>query len=296
MAMLLVENGMGRLLTKQKIREIAGRLGPDPDVRQMADLADQRRRQIRTEQAAKSKSDKVRRQRRRNKREAKPQLHATDYISAADYCKLVNLTVERRRKKAVTRKAINQALIVVMTYSGLRIGEVCNLKLGDLPSFHKKGLLQIKNAKGKTSRTVEIDDDLVAFLEFYVNRYKKNCGPDNYLFLSERGDKLSTACARAKIKALAIKAGIWTFQGKDGNLKTKLKPHGLRHTCGMYLLDSSGEITIVQSIMGHRSLDTTRIYAHSLPEKRMVEMNKFAKNFQLKSGVQLQKLIAPTDN
>lgn len=91
-------------------------------------------------------------------------------------------------------------------------------------------------------------------------------------------------------------AAQWTIELGIGQTKTKFKPHALRHTLGMNLLESSGDITIVKSILGHKRLDTTNIYAESLPEKRKLEINKSSVKFQSASGVDLQKLATPTES
>jgi len=274
------------MLSKRRIREIA-RQGKQivPQIGELAAMAEEHRKYVR--QGKKPKKKK--------KRKPKPQLRATDYVTPGQFARIFNLT-EAIPKKVITRKALNQALLIIMVESGLRISEVCNLRLMDLPGYHGKQQLQIIDGKGGKDRVVDISDDLADFLKFYVSRYKSGCGQENWLFRSEQGGRLSTGAARCKIKRLAVKAGVWTFTKVDGTIATKFTPHKLRHTMAMNLQESSGQITIVQEVLGHSRINTTNIYAKSLPEIRLAEINKSSRKFQERSGMDLQKLTTPQES
>lgn len=271
-----------KILTKRTIKEIAG--DPNHPALPAALAMAEGFRKIARADPKKPK--------KKRKRKPKQQLKATDYITPSQFAKILNLT-ESEQKKSITRKALNQALIIIMVESGLRISEVCNLRLMDLPGYHGKQQLQIIDGKGGIDRVVDISDDLAVFLDFYVLSYKSGCGQENWLFRSEQGGRLSTGSARVKIKRLAVRAGVWTYTKADGKIATKFTPHKLRHTFGINLLESSGQINIVQEALGHSRIDTTKIYAKSLPESRRAEINKSSKKFQERSGMDLQKLATP---
>ena len=186
-------------------------------------------------------------------------------------------------------------MLVILWECGLRIAELVELRLCDLPTFHGRNEIQV-HGKGGKFRKVEIGLGLRLFLEFYVSTYKRCCDKDNYLFLSESGGRLSTGAARKKLKRLAIKARIWKFIDGNGRTKTKFTPHCMRHSFGMNLLDSSGDLSTVQQEMGHKSIAITQIYAYTLPAKRQEQIEESSRKSKVASGVDLQKLTTPSEN
>ena len=70
------------------------------------------------------------------------------------------------------------------------------------------------------------------------------------LFVSRRGERLSASQVRARLKALALQAG----------LPTHVHPHMLRHSFASHLLQSSGDLRAVQELLGHANITTTQVY------------------------------------
>jgi len=136
-------------------------------------------------------------------------------------------------------------LMVALAYgSGLRISEVMSLKAKDL--LLAEGTIHIKDAKGKKDRLSIIPDKLRFELEAIV----LSKSPNDYLFYSERGGKL-TARTVAKIFRKAKKeAGIT----KDATF------HSLRHSFATHLLENGTDIRYVQSLLGHNNIRTTQLY------------------------------------
>lgn len=91
-----------------------------------------------------------------------------------------------------------------------------------------------------------------------------------------------------------MKAGIWVYC-KNGKLKTKLSPHKFRHTMATQLLNCSGELVMVKDALGHRRVDTTNIYAKSLPDKKEKAMDEMHEILWSGKVTQLQKSDDPED-
>jgi integrase/recombinase XerC len=70
------------------------------------------------------------------------------------------------------------------------------------------------------------------------------------LFVSRRGARLSPSQVRARLKSLALEAG----------LPTHVHPHMLRHSFASHLLQSSGDLRAVQELLGHANIATTQVY------------------------------------
>ena len=72
------------------------------------------------------------------------------------------------------------------------------------------------------------------------------------LLISQRGRRLTVRSVQLRLKQLAQQRG----------LEQSLHPHMLRHSFASHLLESSGSLLAVQSLLGHADISTTQIYTH----------------------------------
>ncbi len=136
-------------------------------------------------------------------------------------------------------------LMVVLAYgSGLRISEVVNLKAKDV--LLAEGTIHIKEAKGKKDRISIVSEKLMPELGAVV----LSKAPDDYVFESERGGKLTTMTAGKIFKRAKMRAGII----KDATF------HSLRHSFATHLLENGTDIRYVQTLLGHNNIRTTQLY------------------------------------
>jgi integrase/recombinase XerD len=113
----------------------------------------------------------------------------------------------------------------------------------------------IRYAKRDKQRMVPLHDRARDVLEAYLG--DRSSGP---LFLSGQGCRISNRRLRTLVKELGQRAG----------LKKDLHPHTLRHTYATLLREAGVELGDVGNLLGHASLDTTRIYDHmSMARKRL---------------------------
>jgi len=256
-----------KLLSKEKIRQIASRhRNSDPDVAILAAMAEEHRRAIRS-------------RRRPRKRKVKQQLRPSDYLSVKQFAALMQ-TVKaeadavRAKNPYLCRALMNEMLLIVMAETGLRAGELCALKLKNLPAYHGKPEIEVERGKGQKPRTVGVSEWFASQLTAYVKRHLGSSSPESWLFRSERGGRIRYPSVYAKIKRLGIKSGIWLYH-KDGRLTSRLSPHKLRHSFGTALLNSSNNTWLVQIALGHSKAETSQIYARTLSEKVKLAMNQF---------------------
>ena len=158
------------------------------------------------------------------------------------------LTIDEIEAMLTAIKDIEFKLFIyVALYTGCRRNEILNLKWEDI-DFNKRTIL-IKKAKSHYSRYVPISDDLYNILY----PIKKDMG---------KVFKWSPYTISEKFKKLTRKIGI------------NCRLHDLRHSFATHLLNSCGNIKIVQDVLGHRSIQSTMVYVHSMSELNRNAINK----------------------
>lgn len=147
----------------------------------------------------------------------------------------------------------NRAMIEMLYSCGLRVSELCNLKISDL--YLTDGFIRV-TGKGDKQRLVPISPRAVAELEAYrIDRDRINikAGYEDYVFISERRKKnLSRIMVFHFIKEQAAVAGI----------AKSISPHTFRHSFATHLLEGGANLRIIQAMLGHESIATTEIYTH----------------------------------
>ncbi|MCD8301430.1 MAG: site-specific tyrosine recombinase XerD [Prevotellaceae bacterium] len=145
------------------------------------------------------------------------------------------------------------AIVEVLYACGLRVSELCGLKLTDL--FLEEGYIHV-HGKGNKDRLVPIShtaiERLRAWFEVRVGAEIKR-GEEDYVFISmARGKHLSRITVFYNIKRYAEMAGI----------KKNLSPHTFRHSFATHLLRGGANLRAIQAMLGHESIGTTEIYMH----------------------------------
>ena len=145
---------------------------------------------------------------------------------------------------------VRDALIIEFALgSGLRVSELANLKVENLYLKKGQGSIHVKNGKGGKNRVVDIGSNLKKqILEFLDYRTMNS----QYLFPSERGEKMTRSGIQQVFKKWAKKSGI----------SSHYSIHSLRHTYATNLYKASGyNLRLVQKQLGHSSPSITQVYA-----------------------------------
>ncbi|MGC8913188.1 MAG: site-specific tyrosine recombinase/integron integrase [Thermoplasmata archaeon] len=142
------------------------------------------------------------------------------------------------------------AILRTLAYTGLRVGELCNLEIGDID--FSEGVIHVRSGKGDKDRIVVIEENTASALKTYLSeRYRIDAGTDR-VFISRKKKPISPLSVERIVKKYAKKAGI----------TKKVTPHVLRHTFATTLLNHGADIRFIQTILGHASVSTTQIYTH----------------------------------
>ncbi|MBQ5751357.1 MAG: tyrosine recombinase XerD [Bacteroidaceae bacterium] len=147
----------------------------------------------------------------------------------------------------------NRAIIEVLYSCGLRVSELCGLRMSDL--YFKEQFIRV-TGKGDKQRLVPISSRAIAELEAYFidrNLIPIKRGFEDYVFVSERLKKpLSRIMVFCIIKELVALVGI----------TKNVSPHTFRHSFATHLLEGGANLRVIQAMLGHESISTTEIYAH----------------------------------
>ena len=149
-----------------------------------------------------------------------------------------------------TAKGLRDRAILEVLYScGLRVSELCDLKLGDL--FFGEGYIRVIG-KGDKQRLVPMSSIARSRIQLYMDVRGKERRKEEILFLNNRGKKLTRVMIFTIIKQAAQRAGI----------DKKISPHTFRHSFATHLLEGGANIRQVQELLGHENILTTEIYTH----------------------------------
>lgn len=155
----------------------------------------------------------------------------------------------------------HKAMLSLIYSCGLRRSELLHLKLTDIDS--KRGLVIIRQGKGRKDRIAPLSEKILDLLREYYTAYKPN------LWLFEGHDKKSQYDERSLQNVLK--------QALEKSRITKpVSLHWLRHSYATHLLENGTDLRYIQEILGHSSSRTTEIYTHV-------------------SNKSLQKIVSPFD-
>lgn len=144
-------------------------------------------------------------------------------------------------------------LILMVTYGcGLRLGEVCFLKPRDIDIERK--VITIRKAKGKKDRVVMLDEELVPYIQSWL---QTGCGTEFLFEGYTEGNHLSKRTVEKIYTNACMKRGI---DSKGGI-------HSLRHSFATHLLEQGIDLRYIQELLGHASSKTTEIYTHVAAHK-----------------------------
>ena len=147
----------------------------------------------------------------------------------------------------------DRAILETLYSSGLRVSELINLKISDL--YFSDEVIRVFG-KGSKERIVPIGQNAIYWVNEYLvksrSHYEKRMKSYNYVFLNNRGSKLS-------------RMSIWNIVAtytKAAGIDKLIHPHTFRHSFATHLLEGGADLRAVQEMLGHVDISTTQIYTH----------------------------------
>lgn len=152
--------------------------------------------------------------------------------------------IEIGRMVDSTRNLKHRSIIALAYGAGMRVSEVVHLKVGDV--YTDELVLHIKGAKGNKDRITIMPENLIEDLRELTDGRKV----DDYVFVSERGGRLTERTAQVIFERALHAAGI----------RKEATFHSLRHSFATHLLENGTDVRYVQELLGHANIKTTQIY------------------------------------
>lgn len=157
----------------------------------------------------------------------------------------------------------DHAMLELLYATGLRVSELCSLKLNDVNVQSGHVLVM---GKGMKERYVPVGKAALTALESYISEARPvllKGRKSIYVFVSPLGRALTRQGFWMFVKRLTGQAGI----------TKKISPHVLRHSFATHLLENGADLRSVQIMLGHADISTTQIYTH-VSRERLREVHK----------------------
>lgn len=175
-----------------------------------------------------------------------------DVLSAEQVVRLIETAAAGESPELALRDA---ALVELLYGAGLRIAELVAIEVDDIDLDRNEARV---TGKGDKERVVLFGAPCATALRCYLSDGRPSLAistpkdATRALFLNRSGAPLGERGARARLDAIARRAG----------LPAAFHPHTLRHSFATHLLDGGADLRVVQELLGHESLATTQVYTH----------------------------------
>lgn len=153
-------------------------------------------------------------------------------------------TVEQVNGKQGIR---DRCIVLLLYHTGIRAGELAALRVSDITLGERSGTMQIRRGKGNKARPIPLNAEARAALRSYME-IRPVC-EKHMVLVGQRGEPLSSHAIYDVVVKYGQRAGL-----------VEVTPHTLRHTFARTLLAAGVPLSDVADLLGHSSLDTTRIY------------------------------------
>lgn len=186
-----------------------------------------------------------------------------EYLDSSPWHKVKDLKTQKTVKAflseeeidkmiAVCKNAKEKLMVAMLITTGLRRGELSNLKLSDIYGDHI-----VVNGKGNKQRRLILQPDVKNLLEQHIAIRNKKYGTEiPYLFVTPYGTQYDGNQIYRKVKSILQRTDMTPERIEE------IHTHSLRHTFVANLFESGADIYAAQAALGHQNLATTQLYAH----------------------------------
>lgn len=192
-------------------------------------------------------------------------LYANEYINTNPTKAIKLPRIANKEEDTLTRDELDalikacknsrdKAILSLMASTGIRVGELCNIMLGDIDSNNNIKIL----GKGNKWRIIHLNNKVADNINKYIKDRKKGCGN---LFVSNHGTPMTENTINHTLKTLARRAGV----GKN------VHPHMLRHYTCTNWIENGVLVEQARLCLGHSNISTTLRYFEQRNKQSIVE-------------------------
>lgn len=179
-------------------------------------------------------------------------LHTVEVLLSTMYKQLADTKTHYQKRNTLRDIAVIELLFA----TGMRISELCTLKINDVNLYDRTILIY---GKGSKERKIQVgNDDVVNILEKYKDDFQTEIQNCKHFFANQSGRALSDQSVRRMINKYTSLAAI----------DLHITPHMFRHTFATSLLEADVDIRYIQEMLGHSSINITEIYTHVAMSKQ----------------------------
>lgn len=144
--------------------------------------------------------------------------------------------------------ARDKAILELLYATGMRVSELCGLRLSDLnDSFVKV------RGKGRKERLIPVGARAMQAIDYYLIHFRgKVENTDAPLFISQKGKNIHRITIWSRIQLYA----------RSAKIQKTISPHTLRHSFATHLLENGADLRLIQDMLGHEDIGTTDRYTH----------------------------------
>ncbi len=166
----------------------------------------------------------------------------------------------------------NRAIFWLFYDTGIRVSELCSLRVGDVDRKH--GMITVKG-KGSKERRIALGTTCLRNLLHYLDRHRPDkeelaewgSAGEDHLFLSETRTPLTKNGIELLFKRVRERAGI---------TDKRISPHILRHTFAIRYLVLGNDPFSLQELLGHEDITTVKYYMHMNDETVQAQKRKYS--------------------
>ena len=188
------------------------------------------------------------------------------------------LRLPQRQPKALSEKEVRRllravhaagnardiAIVEVLLGTGIRVGELLALRVGDAVIRERSGTLTVRRGKHGQYRQVPLTSAVRKALAAYLETYPERGNPDTALWWGQRGPLKDRSAVLRILRKYALRARLEDFG-----------PHTLRHTFATrYLAANPGDLRGLAALLGHASLNTVMVYTEPRLEDLAARMER----------------------
>jgi len=144
--------------------------------------------------------------------------------------------------------ARDRAILELLYATGMRVSELCSLKITDLSDAFVKVC-----GKGMKERMIPVGRRAIEAVDHYLIHFRgKVEETDAPLFISQKGQRIHRITVWSRIRIYA----------RSAKIAKNISPHTLRHSFATHLLENGADLRLIQDMLGHEDIGTTDRYTH----------------------------------